>query len=75
MTTSDVEHFQRHHTNPLTNNTLQRKSDGDDKKQKQAFPAPFFAQGFTYIYITQYTIKETKGNKIIPRHPNPPCFL
>lgn len=39
---SDVEHFQRHHTNALINNILQRKSDGDDKKtQKQAIPAPF----------------------------------
>lgn len=39
---SDDEHFQRHHTNALINNILQRKSDGDDKKaQKQAFPAPF----------------------------------
>jgi len=73
---SDDEHFQRHHTNAFINNILQIKSDGDDKKaQKQAIPLPFFAQGFTDIYITQYTIKETKGNKIIPRHPNPPCFL
>ncbi len=38
---SDDEHFQRHHTNAFINNILQRKSDGDDKKQKQAIPAPF----------------------------------
>ena len=31
---SDVEHFQRHHTNALINNILQRKSDGDDKKHR-----------------------------------------
>ena len=43
---SDDEHFQRHHTNALINNILQRKSDGDDKKSTEISVSCTFFETF-----------------------------